>query len=79
MSSVMCLIDDKYVPLYRVLWISAVPHFCGADDCTREGDYEVHLEQDETIWANREERDRLLRSLERLAGGMGSEERDDWQ
>lgn len=78
MSSMMCLIDDKYVPLYRVMWVASVPHFCGDDDCIREGEYEVRLEQDETIWANREERDRLLQSLEQWAGGLGSEQ-DEWQ
>jgi len=78
MSSILCVIDDKYVPLYRVMWVSAVPHFCGDDECVREGDYEIRLEQDETIWANREERDRLVQSLERWAGGLGSEQ-DEWQ
>ena len=78
MSSVLCLIDDKYIPLYRVMWVAAVPHFCGAEDCIREGDYEIRLEQDETIWANREERDRLIQSLEQWAGGLGSEQ-DEWQ
>ncbi len=37
--SVFCTIDDKQVPLYRVLWVSALPHFCGDDDCQREGQY----------------------------------------
>jgi len=78
MSSILCLIDDKYIPLYRVMWVSAVPHFCGDDKCVREGDYEIRLEQDETIWANREERDRLVQSLEQWAGGLGSEQ-DEWQ
>ena len=26
-------VDDKFVPLYRLIWVSAVPHFCGNDDC----------------------------------------------
>lgn len=78
MPSALCLIDDKYVPLYRVMWVSAVPHFCGADDCVREGMYETRLEQDESIWANREERDRLVQLLEQWSGGLEAEQ-DDWQ
>ncbi len=41
--SVFCRIDDKHVPLYRVLWIADVPHFCGQEDCVREGQYEIRL------------------------------------
>ena len=63
--SIFCVIDDKHIPLYRVLWISDVPHFCGEDDCIAEGRYEVRLEQDESVWANREERDRIIGALER--------------
>jgi hypothetical protein len=62
--SVLCLIDDKHVPLYRILWVSAVPHFCGSEDCQREGQYEVRLEQGETVWASRQERDAVLEALE---------------
>jgi hypothetical protein len=67
--SVFCLIDDKHVPLYRVIWVAATPHFCGEDDCQCEGDYEVRLEQGEVVWANMEERDALLKALEEWAGG----------
>jgi len=49
--SILCRVDDKMVPLYRVMWLAATPHFCGEDDCTREGCYEIRLEQ-----ANRENR-----------------------
>jgi hypothetical protein len=73
----MCVIDDKFVPLYRVLWVAAVPHFCGAEDCIREGQYEVRLEQDELVWANREERDRLLDAIEQWQGGL-DDEQDKW-
>ncbi len=66
--SVFCTLDDKYVPLYRILWIAAVPHFCGADDCQREGEYEVRLEQGETLWADRDERDAALAALEAWQG-----------
>jgi len=62
--SVFCQIDDKYVPLYRIMWISALPHFCGASDCEREGQYEVQLEHGETLWASREERDDAVKTIE---------------
>ncbi|HEX7376286.1 MAG TPA: hypothetical protein VF278_04205 [Pirellulales bacterium] len=79
--SVFCLIDDKHVPLYRVIWVSATPHFCGAESCEREGYYEVRLEQGEVVWANHKERDGLLEALEEWAGGVGPEEEEDgnWQ
>ena len=48
----LCQVDDKYVPLYRVVWVSATPHFCGDEDCTREGFYEIRLEADESLWAS---------------------------
>lgn len=75
--SVFCKIDDKHVPVYRVVWIADVPHFCGAADCVAEGRYEVRLEADESVWANREERDRMLAALERWHGGPGQEDRWD--
>jgi hypothetical protein len=62
--SVFCTIDDKYVPVYRILWIAAVPHFCGSEECAREGQYEVRLEAAETVWANRDQRDAVLAALE---------------
>lgn len=67
--SVFCTIDDKFVPLYRIIWISAVPHYCGAEDCQREGEYEVRLEHGETLWADREERDGAVAALEAWQGG----------
>jgi len=67
--SVFCTIDDKYVPLYRILWVAALPHFCGSQDCQREGEYEIRLEQGETLWADRDERDAALAALEAWQGG----------
>ena len=64
MGSVFCLVDDKHVPMYRIVWISDVPHFCGQEDCQCEGDYEVRLDQDESLWANRQQRDQLLTEVE---------------
>lgn len=71
------MVDDKHVPLYRVIWVSAVPHYCGAEDCMCEGLYEVRLEQGESVWANRADRDRLLGALEHWQGGLGGDQ-DDW-
>ena len=67
--SVFCLIDDKHIPLYRIMWISHLPHFCGAEDCHREGQYEIRLEQGEAIWATQSERDAALEALEAWQGG----------
>jgi hypothetical protein len=66
------MIDDKQVPLYRVMWISELPHFCGHEDCDREGHYEVRLEQDESLWAkSQRERDEVIKALEAWKGGLG--------
>lgn len=72
--SIFCTVDDKFIPLYRVMWISAVPHFCGAEDCEREGFYEVRLEQDESVWATRDERDSVLKSVEEWQAGLEEDE-----
>ncbi len=78
MSSILCFVDDKHIPLYRVLWVADVPHFCGQEDCLCEGRYEVRLEQDESVWANRQERDKVIEALEQWAGGPLGQE-DDWE
>ena len=70
MSSIFAIVDDKHVPLYRILWIADVPHFCGDDDCQCEGDYEIRLEQDESVWASRHERDTVLQALEAWYNGQ---------
>ena len=67
--SLFVVVDDKHVPLFRILWISDVPHFCGNDDCECEGDYEVRLEQDESVWASRAERDKVLKAIEEWYNG----------
>lgn len=79
--SIMCRVDDMLVPLYRVMWVSATPHFCGEEDCIREGLHEVRLEQGESVWANAEERKLMLQKLEQWQGGLGptdSSEEDIW-
>ena len=62
--SIFCMVDDKNIPLYRVIWVASTPHFCGADDCEREGQYEIRLEQGESVWANQIQRDAMLEALE---------------
>jgi hypothetical protein len=62
--SVFCLVDDKHIPLHRILWVSEVPHFCGSEDCQREGEYEIHLGEGESVWGSREERDAVLAAIE---------------
>ncbi len=71
--SVLCKIDDKYVPLYRIVWVSDLPHLCGADDCRREGQYEIRLEQNESVWASLKERDEVLAALEAWVGAQQRE------
>ena len=70
--SILCLIDDKYVPIYRIMWVSALPHFCGSSQCEHEGDYEVRLEHGEVVWVSQEDRDSVVEALEMWQGGLGS-------
>lgn len=72
--SIFCRIDDKHVPLYRVLWISATPHFCGEAECQCEGLHEVALEGGESVWAEFEEKERLLQMIEEWQGGTAPPE-----
>ena len=62
--TVFCRIDDKTVPLYRIVWLADLPHFCGNDECQREGQYEIRLEQDESVWASLPERDAAVEALQ---------------
>jgi len=57
------LIDDKHVPLARIVWVAEIPHFCGSEDCDVEGRYEVRLEGDNSLFGTREERDATIESL----------------
>ena len=77
--SVFCTVDDKHVPLYRIMWVSALPHFCGSADCQREGAYEIRLEQGEVVWASSQERDAVMAALEAWQGGPGQPEDHDWE
>jgi hypothetical protein len=67
--SIFCLVDDKHVPLYRIVWVSELPHFCGSPDCQREGQYEIRLEHEESVWASQQERDAVLAALEAAQAG----------
>jgi hypothetical protein len=58
-----CIVDDKHVPLAHILWISDLPHFCGGDECEREGQYEIRLAEGETVWATLPQRDAALAAL----------------
>ena len=72
--SIFCRIDDKHIPLYRVMWVSATPHYCGEEDCVREGSYEIRLEQGESVWGSRRgarQDARKPRSLARRDGCAG--------
>jgi hypothetical protein len=71
--AVWCIVDDKHVPLSRIVWISDLPHYCGSADCQREGQYEIRLEQGESVWAPKPDRDSALAALEKWLseGGFG--------
>ena len=73
-----CLVDDKHVPFYRIMWISSLPHFCGEDDCMVEGKYEIRLEQGESVWASTQERDETLVAMERWQAGLDTPG-DNWE
>ena len=74
--SAFYVIDDKHVPLYRIMWISAIPHFCGSPECQHEGDYEIRLEHGESVWADRTERDEALAAMEKWQSESGLEEEE---
>ncbi len=77
MSSVFCVVDDKHIPLYRVVWVSDVPHFCGSEECQAEGLYEIRLEQEESIFCHAIDRDKMLKSLENWV--QGPEKGEGWE
>lgn len=63
MPEAFALIDDKHVPLARVVWVSDLPHFCGNEECDVEGRYEIRIEGDESLFASRDERDETVTRL----------------
>ena len=68
MDSPLILVDDKHIPLYRILWVSDLPHWCGEEDCEREGEYEVRLEADESVWTTMQGRDKVIEALRKWCG-----------
>ena len=71
---VFCQIDDKHVPLYRIVWISDLPHFCGDSECEREGQYEIRLEQGESVWASLVDHDTAVETLQAWLRGQQQED-----
>jgi hypothetical protein len=63
-AAALVLIDDKHIPLSRIVWVADVPHFCGGEDCTVEGRYEVRVEADDSLFCSREERDAAIEAIE---------------
>ncbi len=78
MSDTIIKVDDKHLPVYRILWISDVPHFCGEPDCLHEGDYEIRLDVDESLWTTANDRDKALEALQRWASDPRADESGDW-
>ena len=72
--SIFCRIDDKYVPLYRVLWVAATPHFCGEAECQCEGLYEIAIEGGESVWGKPEEQSKLIKMIEEWQQGSPPED-----
>jgi hypothetical protein len=70
--SAFCIIDDKHIPLYRILWVSDLPHFCGSADCEREGEYEIRLDGGESVWGTREQRDAAMAAIEGWQKGLST-------
>ena len=71
MTSPIVVVDDKHVPLYRIVWVADLPHFCGEEDCEREGEYEIFLEagqHGESVWTNQQGRDAVVESLRTWCG-----------
>jgi len=77
MDSPIVKVDDKFVPLYRIVWASDIPHFCGEPDCMHEGDYEIRLDVDDSLWTNAIERDEVVQALTRWCSDPRGEERGE--
>jgi len=78
LTGFFCKVDDKHIPLYRVMWVADVPHFCGHQDCEREGQYEIRLEQGESVWGSHQERDEMLSAMESWQGGVPPND-EEWE
>jgi len=78
MPDIFSMVDDKHIPLYRVLWIADTPHFCGSEECEVEGRYEIRLESDESVFGTRDERDKMMSALAGWHGGNAANDEQDW-
>lgn len=74
MTSPVIKIDDKHVPLYRIVWIADLPHFCGVEDCPHEGFYEVRLEADDSLFITQAERDSAIAEMTAWCGESPDDE-----
>jgi len=63
MNQTLIKIDDKHVPVYQVMWVADLPHFCGSEECEQEGRYEIAL-AGQSVWASGEERDNALAAID---------------
>lgn len=75
MPSPVIKIDDKHVPLYRIVWIADLPHFCGVDDCPHEGYYEVRVEGDDSLFITQTERDEAVAGMTAWCGDGPEDEK----
>lgn len=76
MDSALILVDDKHVPLYRIVWVADLPHFCGDELCEREGEYEIRLDADESLWTTQKGRDEVVASLRKWCGDPSDSDGD---
>ncbi|MCC9602551.1 hypothetical protein LOC67_18525 [Stieleria sp. JC731] len=76
MDSSIVLIDDKHVPLYRIVWVADLPHFCGEEECQVEGEYEVRLESNESLFTTQKGRDDVVAALTRWCGDPIDDDED---
>ncbi len=74
MDAPLIKLDDKWIPLYRIVWVADVPHFCGEPDCMHEGDYEIRLDVDDSIWCSGEGRDEAVAALKKWCSDPRGEE-----
>ena len=68
--SIFCTIDDKHVPLYRVMWVAATAHFCGHEDCQAKASTKSAWSRANRFGPRGSERDEMLTALEGWQGGI---------
>ena len=75
--SIFCVVDDKHIPLYRVMWIAATPHFCGAERLRSRGLLRSAPRTGRVGVGQYRGRDGILAALESWQGGTGPTD-DEW-